>query len=147
MRHYVASRSVSGLSRAWRRRRTVSVRRRLERPGCGGGLDPTERIGTCPPPHPGRSTHLSSGKINANAAWLVLAVIAFNLTRAAATVAGERLRKVTTAMIPAKLVSVPARVATSARRMRLHLPQDWPWEREWTRLFTVANAPPGRAVA
>jgi hypothetical protein len=30
--------------------------------------------------------HLPSGKFAANAAWLVLAVIAFNLTRAAATV-------------------------------------------------------------
>ena len=29
--------------------------------------------------------HLPSGKFTANAAWLVLAVIAFNLTRAAAT--------------------------------------------------------------
>ena len=31
--------------------------------------------------------HLPSGKFTANAAWLVLAVIAFNLTRAAATLA------------------------------------------------------------
>lgn len=91
--------------------------------------------------------HLPSGKINANAAWLVLAVIAFNLTRAAATVAGERLTKATTATIRTKLISVPARVATSARRVRLHLPQDWPWETEWTRLFAAANAPPGQAVA
>ena len=32
--------------------------------------------------------HLPSGKFTANAAWLVLAVIAFNLTRAAATLTG-----------------------------------------------------------
>ena len=32
--------------------------------------------------------HLPSGVFTANAAWLVLAVIAFNLTRAAATLAG-----------------------------------------------------------
>lgn len=91
--------------------------------------------------------HLPSGTINANAAWLVLAVIAFNLTRAAATIAGERLAKATTATIRAKLVSVPARIATSARRVQVHLPKDWPWEREWTSLFTTANAPPGKVTA
>lgn len=90
---------------------------------------------------------LPSGMINANAAWLVLAVIAFNLTRAAATVAGERLTKATTGTIRTKLVSVPARVASSARRVTLHLPRDWPWEAEWTRLYTAANAPPEQAVA
>lgn len=91
--------------------------------------------------------HLPSGKINANAAWLVLAVIAFNLTRAAATIAGPGLAKATTATIRTKLVSVPARVASSARRVRLHLPRHWPWETEWMRLFTTANAPPGQVVA
>ena len=34
--------------------------------------------------------HLPSGRFTANAAWLVLAVIAFNLTRAAATLTGSR---------------------------------------------------------
>jgi len=37
--------------------------------------------------------HLPSGKFTANAAWLVLAVIAFNLTRAAASVAGHHWPK------------------------------------------------------
>jgi len=36
--------------------------------------------------------HLPSGKFTANAAWLALAVMAFNLTRAAATIAGGQLR-------------------------------------------------------
>jgi len=66
--------------------------------------------------------HLPSGKINANAAWLVLAVIAFNLTRAAATIAGTGLAKATTATIRRTLITVPARVASSARRIVLHLP-------------------------
>ena len=67
--------------------------------------------------------HLPSGKFTANAAWLVLAVIAFNLTRAAATLAGTDLAKATTATVRRKLVTIPARVATSARRIVLHLPQ------------------------
>ena len=66
--------------------------------------------------------HLPSGKFTANAAWLVLAVIAFNLTRAAATLTGTDLAKATTATIRRKLITVPARVASSARRITLHLP-------------------------
>ncbi|MDL9949088.1 IS1380 family transposase, partial [Gordonia sp. ABSL11-1] len=43
--------------------------------------------------------HLPSGKFNANAAWLVCAVIAFNLTRAAATLTSNRLATATTPTI------------------------------------------------
>ena len=70
--------------------------------------------------------HLPSGKFTANAAWLVLAVIAFNLTRAAAALAGPDLAKATTATIRRKLIPVPARIATSARRLTLHLPHAGP---------------------
>jgi hypothetical protein len=86
--------------------------------------------------------HLPSGVFTANAAWLVLAVMAFNLTRAAATIAGTGLRKATTATIRRKLVSVPARIASSARRIALHLPEHWPWETGWTGLFNRACGPP-----
>lgn len=72
--------------------------------------------------------HLPPGKFNTSAAWLVLAVIAFNSTRAAATLAGAGLSAARTGTIRAKLISVPARVATSARKMILHLPSRWPWE-------------------
>lgn len=90
--------------------------------------------------------HLPSGRFTANAAWLVLAVIAFNLTRAAATITGRQLAKATTATIRATLISVPARVATSARRLTLHLPTDWPWQAAWTQLFTRVCGPPQTAT-
>jgi len=86
--------------------------------------------------------HLPSGKFAANSAWLVLAVIAFNLTRAAATLTGPRLAKSTTATIRRKLIAVPARIASSARRVTLHLPATWPWEHAWTELFTRVCGPP-----
>lgn len=87
--------------------------------------------------------HLPSGKFTANSAWLVLAVMAFNLTRAAATLTGQRrLARATTATVRRALVHVPARVATSARRLTLHLPQAWPWEHAWHRLFANVNSPP-----
>src|SRR6478609_7314852 len=79
--------------------------------------------------------HLPSGKFTANAAWLVLAVMAFNLTRAAGTLAGARFTRATTATIRRTLITVPARVASSARRLTLHLPKDWPWEPAWNTLF------------
>ncbi|MDL9949050.1 IS1380 family transposase [Gordonia sp. ABSL11-1] len=79
--------------------------------------------------------HLPSGKFMANAAWLVCAVIAFNLTRAAATVTGEKLARATTPTIRRTLISVPARIASSARVAILHLPTDWPWADEWNMLF------------
>jgi hypothetical protein len=79
--------------------------------------------------------HLPSGRFNANAAWLVLAVIAFNLTRAAATITGPALATSRTATIRRTLISVPARIASSARRLTLHLPRDWPWEAAWNTLF------------
>jgi hypothetical protein len=86
--------------------------------------------------------HLPSGKFTANAAWLVLAVIAFNLTRTAATIASADLARATTATIRRKLITVPARVASSARRVTLHLPTAWPWQEAWTRLFTQNCGPP-----
>ncbi len=91
--------------------------------------------------------HLPSGKFTANAAWLVLAVIAFNLTRTAATIAGTDLAKATTATIRRKLISIPARVASSARRVTLRLPSTWPWETAWTQLFNHGCGPPAPATA
>jgi len=86
--------------------------------------------------------HLPSGRFAANAAWLVLAVIAFNLTRAAATLTGPGLAKATTDTLRRTLICVPARAATSARRLILHLPSAWPWQQAWTDLYTQACGPP-----
>lgn len=91
--------------------------------------------------------HLPSGVFTANAAWLVLAVMAFNLTRAAAAAAGNALAKARTGTIRRKLISVPARIASSARKIRLHLPAGWPWETAWTDLSALALKPPAKAPA
>ncbi|MGV1010695.1 MAG: IS1380 family transposase [Dermatophilaceae bacterium] len=91
--------------------------------------------------------HLPSGVFTANAAWLVCAVIAFNLTRAAATLAGDDLAKATSATVRRKLIAVPARIAHTARRVVLHLPTRWPWQTGWTRLFTTTAGPPAAVPA
>jgi hypothetical protein len=80
--------------------------------------------------------HMPSGHFCANAAWLVCAVMAFNLTRAAATLTADRaLVKATTATIRRTLITVPTRIASSARKRTLHLPQKWPWEAAWNTLW------------
>ncbi|MGH3628052.1 MAG: IS1380 family transposase [Sciscionella sp.] len=91
--------------------------------------------------------HLPSRSFAANSAWLVLAVIAFNLTRVAARQTESDLAKATTATIRRKLITVPARIASSARRITLHLPRDWPWEAAWTALFDRVSDPPAALAA
>jgi hypothetical protein len=72
--------------------------------------------------------------------------IAFNLTRATGTLASKFHAKATTATIRAQLITVPARIARSARRTRLHLPEHWPWADAWQTMFTAADRPPVAAT-
>ena len=91
----------------------------------------------------GPGAHLPSGKFWANSAWLVCAAMAFNLTRAAGTLASAFHAKATTATIRAQLIVVPARLARSARRLTLHLPTHWPWAHAWTQmLYASQHGPP-----
>ncbi len=85
--------------------------------------------------------HLPSGVFNANAAWVVCAAIAFNLTRAMGVAAGGGLRKATTATIRTQLINVPARIARSARRMTLHLPMGWLWATSWLTAWNKIMTP------
>lgn len=73
----------------------------------------------------GSLANLPSGAFTANSAWLVRA---------------------TTATIRRALISVPARIARSARRIAIHLPGAWPWQAAFDRLFTTTHAPPSTAT-
>ena len=94
----------------------------------------------------GPLAQLPSGSFAANSAWLVLAAMAFNLTRAAGTIASVFHAKATTATIRRQLIAVPARLASSARRLVIHLPNDWPWQGAWEGLFNAACRPPTPAT-
>ncbi len=72
--------------------------------------------------------------------------MAFNLTRAAGTLTGGRHATATTGTIRRQLVHVPARIASSARRLVLHLPTGWPWQSAWTELFTRVCGPPAAST-
>ncbi len=90
----------------------------------------------------GPLAHLPSGHFWANSAWLACAAIAFNLTRTAGTLASTFHAKATTGTIRAQLITVPARLARSARQLTLHLPVDWPWQNAWQQLATASHSPP-----
>ena len=90
----------------------------------------------------GALAHLPSGTFAANAAWLVLAALAFNLTHAAGTLASPRHARATGTTLRRQLITVPARIARSARRLHLHLPRNWPWATDWLDLFNSLHPPP-----
>ena len=87
----------------------------------------------------GPLAHLPSGKYAANAAWVAHAVIAFNIARAIdATTPGHRRW----ATVRTRIINIPARIATTGRRLVLHLPRDWPWANAWQALHETATGPP-----
>ncbi len=95
----------------------------------------------------GPLAHLPSGVFTANAAWLACAAMAFNLTRAAAALAGGRHVRTRTATVRAQLIHTPARLAHSAHQQLLHLPSGWPWETGLDELFRRALHDPLPAAA
>jgi len=82
--------------------------------------------------------HLPSGSYAANAAWVAIAVIAFNLARASAVLAG--MAKARWATVRRKLINTPGRLAATGRRLVLHLPTHWPRAEHWQHLHDRAIA-------
>ena len=87
----------------------------------------------------GPLAHAPSASFTANAAWLALAATAFNIMRAAGAAASARHARARWATLRTHLVDVPARVASTARRLVLHLPKDWPWAPAWEDLWATAT--------
>lgn len=82
--------------------------------------------------------HLPSGKFGANAAWLALNVIAYNLARWLPRLAGWVALCVKT--LRHRFLAMPGRLARSGRRLRLHLPVNWPWEQEFNAALAKLRA-------
>lgn len=84
--------------------------------------------------------HMPSGKFGANAAWLALNAIAYNLGRWLA-----RLSELVRSQIKAlryRLFGLPGRLVRTGRRRRLRLPRDWPWAPEFMATLTRLRAIP-----
>jgi hypothetical protein len=95
----------------------------------------------------GPLAHLRSGHFAANGAWLVLAAMAHNLLRAAATRAGTRYARARTATVRRDLIAMPARTARHGRgNLMLHLPAGHHREQAWRNLWTGACGPPAAAA-
>jgi Transposase DDE domain group 1 len=89
--------------------------------------------------------HCPSGKFAANAAWLLIATLAYNLLRWVAAIGlGARDQLVVAKTLRRTLLGLPGRITRSARRLLLHLPANWPWagwfELALARLRCVAYA-------
>jgi hypothetical protein len=63
-------------------------------------------------------------------------------SRALGTIAGGQHAKAATATIRRRLITMPASIASSARRLNLHLPVAWPWQRAWQAVFDKALGQP-----
>ena len=90
----------------------------------------------------GGLAHVPSGKFAANAAWLGLAVLAHNLGRWTLAAAGDGWQDATTETLRTKLVSMPARLVHSARRLKLRAPTNWPWRAAFEASLTRIAAIP-----
>jgi len=88
----------------------------------------------------GPLAHLPSGKFNANNAWLTCIGMAHNLTRAVGVLAGMGAARART--IRRRLIHIAGSVARHARTTTLHMPEYWPWQHKWLRLFNAVHAPP-----
>lgn len=84
--------------------------------------------------------HMPSGKFGANAAWLALNAIAYNLSRWLARL-GERASSQVKALRH-HLFALPGRLVRSGRRQRLRLPRDWPWQQQFAHLLARLRAIP-----
>ncbi|MBX6387283.1 MAG: IS1380 family transposase [Microbispora sp.] len=90
----------------------------------------------------GPLAHLPSGIFTANAAWLTLAVIAYNLLRATGCLASAFHAKARGATLRRQLINVPARIARSGRgHLTMHLPGHWRWQGAWMNLFEATHQP------
>lgn len=92
----------------------------------------------------GPLAHLPSGKYAANAAWVAHTVIAFNLARAAAVATDQHRARWAT--LRTRIINVPARIASTGRRLVIHLPTHWPWASNWESLWSTATGPPAALV-
>jgi hypothetical protein len=88
----------------------------------------------------GPLAHLPSGHYAANAAWVAFAALTFNLARAASIAADMATARWAT--LRRRIINVPARLASTGRRLLLHLPARWPWAPAWAALWDAATGPP-----
>jgi hypothetical protein len=87
--------------------------------------------------------HLPSGRFAANAAWMILNVIAHNLARWVGKIGlGPDETPMTTKTLRTRLLSMPGRMTSSGGRNTLHLPRGWPWEGSFNAILAKLRSIP-----
>ena len=85
--------------------------------------------------------HLPSGRFPANAAWLAVQVLAYNLARWTTRIGlGEQL--MTAKTLRRRFFSLAGRLTRKAPRLTLHLPQGWPWQNQFNSALARLRALP-----
>ena len=85
--------------------------------------------------------HLPSGRFPANGAWLAVQVLAHNLARWTARIGlGEPV--MTTKTLWRRFSSLAGRLTRNARRITLHLPRGWPWQKQFGNALARLRALP-----
>ncbi|MCY4417538.1 MAG: transposase [Chloroflexi bacterium] len=85
--------------------------------------------------------HLPSGRFPANAVWLAVQVMAYNLARWTTRI-GLGEAAATTKTFRRRFFSLAGRITRKARRLTLHLPQGWPWQNQFGRALAKLRALP-----
>jgi hypothetical protein len=86
--------------------------------------------------------HFPSGRFNANAAWTIIACLAHNLLRQASVIGLPQTTIRAARTVRRRLLTLPGRLTTSARRRTLHLPARWPWQHDFIRTLARIRALP-----
>ena len=86
--------------------------------------------------------HFPSGHFGANAAWLWIQAMAYNICRWLRQIGDGVGEVMTAATVRRKLIAIPGRITRSGRRSILHLPCNWPWARMFLRILHAVRAHP-----
>jgi hypothetical protein len=85
--------------------------------------------------------HLPSGRFAANAAWMILNIVAHNLGRWVGRIGqGRDGAPMTTKTLRTRLLDLPGRMTTSGGKRTLHLPEGWPWEEQFHKILANLRA-------
>jgi hypothetical protein len=89
--------------------------------------------------------HFPSGRFAANAAWTVIACLAHNLLRWTSVIGLLQTTIRAARTVRRRLLALPGRLTTSARRWTLHLPARWPWQHDFIRALARIKTLPAAA--
>ena len=87
-------------------------------------------------------SHLPSGRFAASGARLAIQTTAHNLARWLTRIGIGKERVVTTSTLRRRFFSLAGRLTRPGRRCVLHLPQEWPWAKEFAPALARLRALP-----